>query len=158
MTPDSFDINTKMSKGDQARLGASCIIGATGKSTCPVAAMWMYIKNNKPEPEGLLFTTPEGGALRYASALRVLRIHISPKGYLYGLHSFRVGGAQALALAVRNVLYIMSRGRWKSSISVARYVAAPVYVQCADAADMSLTEEQRRTRQLPQNWELGTLT
>jgi hypothetical protein len=148
--PDSFDINIKMSKGDQARLGASCVIGATGKNTCPVAAMWMYFKNNRPDPEGPLFTTPDGGALRYASALRVLRMHIGPKGHLYGLHSFRVGGAQALALAGRSVLYIMSRGRWKSSESVARYVAAPAYVQCADASDMSLTEEQRRTNQLPQ--------
>ena len=147
MAPDSFDINIKMSKGDQTRLGASCIIGATGKDTCPVAAMWTYFKSNKPEPEGPLFATPHGGALRYASALRVLRMHSGQKGHLYGLHSFRVGGAQALALAGRSVLYIMSRGRWKSSESVARCVAAPAYAQCADASDMSLTEEQRKTRQ-----------
>ena len=111
VAPDSFDVNIKMSKGDQARLGVSCVIGATGKDTCPVAAMWTYFKSNKPDPEGPLFTTPDGGALRYASALRVLRMHIGPKGRLYGLHSFRVGGAQALALAGRSVLYIMSRGR-----------------------------------------------
>ena len=59
VTPDSFDINIKMSKGDQARLRASCIIGATGKNTCPVAAMWMYFKNNRPDPEGpLLYSRP----------------------------------------------------------------------------------------------------
>ena len=149
-TPDSFEFNIKMSKNDQQRLGASCIIGATGKDTCPVAAMWKYFKHNKPTEEGPLFTTPGGGALQYNSALRVLRMHIGPTGDLYGLHSFRVGGAQALALAGRSVLYIMSRGRWKSSESVSRYVAAPAYVQCADARDMSLTEEQRKTRQLPQ--------
>ena len=80
-------------------------------------------------------------------------MHIGPKGHLYGLHSFRVGGAQALALAGRSVLYIMSRDRWKSSESVARYVAAPAYVQCADASDMSLTGEQRRTNRLLQKME-----
>ena len=55
-------------------------------------------------------------------------MHIGVEGYLYGLHSFRVGGAQALALSGRSVRYIMSRGRWKSPESVATYVAAPDFV------------------------------
>ena len=62
-------------------------------------------------------------------------MHIGSTGHLYGLHRFHVGGAQALALAGRSVLYTMSRGRCKSSESVARYVEAPAYVQCADAND-----------------------
>ena len=55
-----------------------------------------------------------GYALQYSSALKVLKMHVGTEGYLYGLHSFRVGGAEALALAGKSVRYIMSRGRWKS--------------------------------------------
>ena len=80
-----------------------------------------------------------GAPLQYASALGVLRMHIGPAGHLYSLHNFRVGGAQALALAGRSVFYIMGRGRWKTTESVSRYVAPPSDTQCSDARAMSTT-------------------
>ena len=151
-TPDSFSVNIKMAKNDQARGGSTVVIGATGLATCPVKAMHLYMRNNKPDAEGPLFTDPAGRALMYKSALKVMQMHIGAAGYLYGLHSFRVGGAQALALAGRSVRYIMSRGRWKSPDSVATYVAAPAYILANDSRDMSVTEDKRCNTERPQNW------
>ena len=150
-TPDSYSVNIKMSKNDQTRGGCTALVGATSLSTCPVMAMWLYFKLAKPPAEGPLFTS-KGCALQYTSALKVLQWHIGDDGYLYGLHSFRVGGAQALALAGRSVRYIMSRGRWKSPESVATYVAAPDFVLAEDAKDMSMTQRQRKGIERPQKW------
>ena len=47
-------------------------------------------------------------------------------------------------------MYIMGRGRWKSSESVSKYVGVPADVRCADANDMLVTEVQRKSRQRPQ--------
>ena len=118
-----------MAKNDQQRLGSSTVIGRVNGPTCPVNAMWQYFQYAKPPPDGPLFVT-KTGALHYSTALKILRVLIGHGWSLYGLHSFRVGGAQALALAGRSVVYIMARGRWKSSDSVSRYVAAPDDVLC----------------------------
>ena len=101
-TPDSFSVNIKMSKNDQTRGGSNALIGATDLNTCPAKAMWSYSKQAKPPAEGPPFVS-NGYALQYSPALKVLQMHIWVEGYLYGLHSFRVGGTQALALAGRSV-------------------------------------------------------
>ena len=125
-------------------------IGATGTATCPVAAMWNYFQHTEPAQGGPLFVDRAAAPLQYPSALRVLRMHIGSAGHLYGLHSFRVGGAQALALAGRSVFYIMGRGRWKTTESVSRYVAPPSDTQCSDAKAMSTTAMQRKRASRPQ--------
>ena len=84
--PDSYRVNIKMSKNDQARDDATTMIGATHLATCPVAAMWAYFRHTRPAPDGPLFTSPTGLPLRYPSALKVLQMHIGADGYLYGLH------------------------------------------------------------------------
>ena len=149
--PDRFTVNIKQSKADPDRIGAMPTIGATGTATCPVSAMWSYFQHIKPAPGGPLFVDSASAPLQYPSALRVLRMHIGATGHLYGLHSFRVGGAQALALAGRSVFYIMGRGRWKTTESVSRYVAPPPDTQCSDARAMSTTAMQRKRASRPQN-------
>ena len=151
--PDRYTINIKQSKADPDRIGANPTIGATRTATCPVAAMWDYFQHTRPKPEGPLFGNRAAAPLQYKSALKVLRMHIGPTGHLYGLHSFRVGGAQALALAGRSVFYIMGRGRWKTTESVSRYVAPPSDTQCSDAVAMSTTAEQRKRTARPQKGE-----
>ena len=78
--------------------------------------------------------------------LRVLRMHTGSAGHvhLYGVYSFRVGGAQALALAGRSVVYIMGRG------GVSRYVAPPSDTQCSYAKAMSTTAMQWKRVSRPQ--------
>ena len=60
---------------------------------------------------------------------------LTPKRF--GGHSFRIGGAQALAAAGKSVLYIMSYGRWKCVDSVLRYVTTPEFIRTMDAKQMA---------------------
>ena len=57
------------------------------------------------------------------------------------MHSFRVGGAQAMALAGRSFEYIMAKGRWKHLESVIRYVETPMHIRARDSQMM--TQAQR---------------
>ena len=94
--------------------------------------------HNRAAPLGPLFP-----GLRYATMLTVTRHFIGEDSELYGMHSFRVGGAQAMALAGRSPTYIMSRGRWKHIESVCRYVEAPDDTKATDSEAMAKTKEQR---------------
>ena len=59
---------------------------------------------------------------------------------LYGAHSFRIGGSQALAAAGRSITYIMSYGRWRCTESVLRYVKTPLHIRMLDAHHMTKAE------------------
>ena len=54
----------------------------------------------------------------------------------YGGHSFRVGGAQGLALSNHSLPYIMCYGRWRSVESVMTYVTTPMHMREKDARAM----------------------
>jgi len=56
----------------------------------------------------------------------------------YGGHSFRVGGAQGLALSQHSLPYIMCYGRWRSIDSVMTYVSTPLHMRENDARAMLL--------------------
>ena len=129
-------VNIKQSKSDWQRLGATLTIGAIGGIDCPVACMQTYMRAARPERTGPLFP-----GLKYQSMLTTLRKLIHKDGELYGLHSFRVGGAQALAMAGRSFEYIMARGRWKNVESVVRYVETPLEIRITDSRDMTLRRD-----------------
>ena len=129
-------VNVKHSKSDWQRLGATLTIGATGEDHCPVACMQAYLQTARPNRTGPLFP-----GLRYQSMLTTLRRLIHKDRELYGLHSFRVGGAQALAMAGRSFEYIMSKGRWKNVESVVRYVETPLEIRMTDSRDMTLQRD-----------------
>ena len=137
-SPDRMIVNVKQSKTDFQRLGAKLVVGSTGKRDCPVANAWHYVQADKPPAEGPLFP-----GLTYATMLKVTRTLIGQDAELYGMHSFRVGGAQAMALAGRSAAYIMGRGRWKHMESVSRYVEAPEDTKAADSKAMAMTEKER---------------
>jgi hypothetical protein len=137
--PDRITVNVKQSKTDASRLGANILVGSTRTVACPVAAMWAYASAANLDPEGPLFP-----GLTYATMLPTTRRLLAIDAELYGMHSFRVGGAQAMALAGRSIAYIMSRGRWKTLQSVCRYVTAPDSTKAADSAAMAMTAAQRR--------------
>ena len=143
--PDRMVVNVKQSKTDWARLGANLIVGATGGELCPVTNLWQYMRDQKPPREGPLFP-----GLKYTPMLKVTRALIGDDSELYGMHSFRVGGAQAMALAGRSAAYIMGRGRWKNIESVSRYVEATDETKAGDSAAMARTQQQRHddTRRL----------
>jgi hypothetical protein len=137
-TPDRMVVNVKQSKTDWSRLGAKLVVGETRTINCPVRNMWEYRRKACPPPHGPLFP-----GLRYTTMLKVTRSYIGKNPELYGMHSFRVGGAQAMALAGRSATYIMSRGRWKNVESVSRYVEAPDETKAGDSAAMAKTRTQR---------------
>ena len=131
----------KQSKSDHQRMGATLTLGATHDADmCPVRHMQRYLRRVKPHEKGPLFP-----GLRYSTMLPMLRRLIGKESELYGLHSFRVGGAQALALAGRSLHYIMAKGRWKHIESVIRYVETPLLIMTADSGIMALTDPLRPT-------------
>jgi hypothetical protein len=126
-------VNVKQSKTDHQRMGSTLLIGATRGRHCPVAYMQEYLRDAEPEHEGPLFP-----GLQYATMLKATRKAIRTDSDIYGLHSFRVGGAQALALAGCSYKYIMARGRWKHAESVIRYVETPAEVMAGDSRAMEM--------------------
>jgi hypothetical protein len=151
--PDRMIINIKQSKTDSSRLGAILVVGVTGTDCCPVRAMWTYLKNKKPKQTGPLFP-----GLKYSTMLKTTRHLLGNDSNLYGMHSFRVGGAQAMALAGSSATYIMSRGRWKNIESVSRYVEAPEEIKAADSAAMAKTAQQRAEERPTISWGRHTLS
>ena len=139
--PDAMRLNVKQSKTDSTRLGANLTIGATGKDVCAVKATWAFMNLHKPPRDGPAFSTI--GPIRYGSMLKALRSLIPTQPQLYGLHSFRVGGAQAMALAGIPLLTIMAHGRWKTSESVTRYIETPEGVANEMVPHMTATSRQR---------------
>ena len=86
-----------------------------------------------------LFTL-DGAPMTYAQLQRTLRWALRKVGGVdpkaYGGHSFRVGGAQALAMAGRSTPYIMAMGRWRCVELVLTYVQTPLEYRMTDASDM----------------------
>lgn len=151
--PDRMIVNIKQSKTDSSRLGAKLVVGSTTDKNCPVTAMWTYMKYKKLNPTGPLFP-----GLQYTTMLRTTRHLLGKDSNLYGMHSLRVGGAQAMALAGSSATYIMSRGRWKHIESVSRYVEAPEEIKAADSAAMAKTAQQRAEAHPTSNWGRHTLS
>ena len=141
-TPDAMKANIKQSKTDCLRLGADLSIGRTYRDVCPVMACWNFFSANRVDSHGPAFCTT--GPIRYHTMLNALRHCIHREPNLYGLHSFRVGGAQAMALAGAPIMTIMAHGRWKTMESVARYVENPEHIASQMSALMATTAAERR--------------
>ena len=142
--PARMEMLVQYSKTDQERLGANVVIGRTNDPAfCPVVAMWRYLAGRgRPSPTAPLFASASGASASYSHLRSVITVALKAMGASraeqqeYAAHSFRIGAAQALALAGRSVEYIMALGRWRSAASIARYVAAPIPLRVVDARDM----------------------
>jgi hypothetical protein len=136
--PTHMTVNIKQSKTDWARIGATLTLGRTNDPTCPVTNMHRYLSASSHTDHSELFP-----GLTYARALQALRKLMRDEDKLHGMHSFRVGGCQALALAGRTHQYIMARGRWKGIESVLRYVETPLDFKLDDTSAMANATAQR---------------
>ena len=143
--PRRMHFCVKDSKTDYRRLTAEVVIGSTGGTVvCAVRAMWQYL-NTRVWEEG---TAPlfmlNGDAARYGQMRAHLSMMLRRTGMskqeesAYGGHSFRVGGAQGLALSQHSLPYIMCYGRWRSVESVMTYVSTPIHMREQDARAMLL--------------------
>ena len=130
----------KHSKTDQERLTKDVLIGPSNEDLCALTAMWRYMSSRPNRDAAAPLFTSTQGAITYAAMRRCLasclqRLGLQPTQF--GGHSFRIGGAQALAASGRSVMYIMSYGRWRCPQSVLRYVTTPEFIRALDAPAMT---------------------
>lgn len=135
---DRLELHIISSKTDQYRQGATLLIARTGLPTCPVVMLERYVAVGNVDllADSKLFrgivATRKGerlrpsGSLSYTRMREIVRDKLCSLGYdhkVFGLHSFRAGGATAAAntpgISERN---FKRHGRWKSDSAKDGYV------------------------------------
>ena len=111
-----------LSKTDPFGTGATVHLFARTAACCPVLVLRRYVPFH-PSPAGPLFMFQDGGFLTRSHVAAVLAIAFPNQPNL-NTHSFRIGGASALAAAGVPEYIIQSLGRW-SSDSFLRYIRLP---------------------------------
>lgn len=106
-------IRIKKSKTDPFRQGVTIRIAVLDHYLCPVHALIRYLIRRGPAP-GPLFIFQNGHFLTRARILNVLTSSLPHVPHI-NTHSFRRGGASALADANTPSHIIQIMGRWKSS-------------------------------------------
>ena len=122
------------------------VVGPTGSPDfCPMSAMWRYLSQRQSTDSTAPLFTDEGKMTKmvtYAQLRRIMDVALADAGLnkqeraAYGAHSFRIGAAQALALAGRSLEYTMAMGRWRCMESVLTYVETPTLMRITDIRDM----------------------
>ena len=106
-------IRIKKSKTDPFRQGVTIRVGILDHYLCPVHALLRYLVRRGPAP-GPLFIFQDGTFLTRAKVLNVLTSSLPHVPHV-NTHSFRRGGASALADANTPSHVIQIMGRWKSN-------------------------------------------
>ena len=115
-------IRIKKSKTDPFRLGVTIRIGVLQHALCPVSALERYLIYRGCQP-GPLFHFRNGSYLTRTGIYDLLMRSL-PHVRNVNTHSFRRGGATALAAAGVPTHVIQVMGRWKSN-AYARYIEIP---------------------------------
>lgn len=130
-------VKIQSSKTDQFRQGDEVLIASTGSSTCPVSMLELYIrlasidvKSSQKLFRGLVHTKKgttlrKNGSISYTRLKELVKEKLSLLGYdnrLYGLHSFRAGGATAAANASVKDRLFKRHGRWRSETAKDGYI------------------------------------
>ena len=111
-----------MSKTDPFGSGARVWLYEHQSPCCPVAALVTYYCHH-PTRRGPFFTFQDGGFLTRSHVASLLTVTF-PSQPTLNTHSFRIGGASALAAAGVPDYIIQSLGRWTSD-SFLRYIRLP---------------------------------
>ena len=112
-------LHLPFSKTDQFGRGATVYLTSLPSTLCPVSALIHYLAVRSPTP-GPLFLFSDGSFLTRDRLTRVLS-DTFPLHSEVRTHSFRIGGATALAAAGVPEYVIRIMGRW-SSDSFLRYI------------------------------------
>lgn len=133
-------VHLRVSKSDPFRRGVDVPIGATGTDVCPVSAMHHYLdlraRCTAVEGGDPLFVNEAGHRLSYTdfvSAVKVMCRQLGINDSLYSGHSFRKGGASALAACGFPAHVIKAMGRWKSECYML-YISLPSMALASTAA------------------------
>lgn len=124
--PTFITVTLRRHKTDQYGTGTTIVIGRTGDSLCPVAAILTYLAIRSSVP-GPLFIKEDGSPLTRSFLVTAVREALSGVGFdvsAYSGHSFRIGAASAAAQAGLPDSMIQSMGRWKSAAFLA-YIRVP---------------------------------
>ena len=111
------------SKTDRFARGAHISLFAVPSPLCPVSALWHFSRIRRYSAGLPLFTLDDGHFLTRDLVVSVLRSAFPTEPNL-NTHSFRIGGASALAEAGVPEYVIQAMGRW-SSDSFLRYIRTP---------------------------------
>ena len=115
-------IHLKSSKTDPFRKGCKLLIGATSNFLCPVITLRTFV-NSRGSTHGPLYTFSIGTFLTRGRITDLLKRCFSTTCGL-STHSFKIGGATALAAAGVSDSTIQIMGRWLSDI-FKRYLRIP---------------------------------
>ena len=115
-------VNIKMSKTDPFRDGVKIKLTVLGHYLCPVHALARYLMRRVDTP-GPLFIFQNGAYLTRSRVVDLLQRAL-PHIPNINTHSFRRGGATALASAGTPAHIIQIMGRWKSN-AFAKYIEIP---------------------------------
>ena len=146
---DHMVVSILSSKTDQYREGADVVVARSGSSTCPVDRLRDYIRiaaidtSSNERLFRAITKTKNGEKLRKSGTISYSRIRelvqekFSSLGYdpsLFGVHSFRAGGATLAANAGVPDRLFKRHGRWRSEN------AKDGYVKDAVKARLSVTK------------------
>ena len=115
-------INIKVSKTDPFRQGATVRIPVLNNDLCPVMAMIRYLAV-RPNTQGPLFRFANGRFLTRAHITSLL-VTSFPNNPRISSHSFRRGGATALARVGTPDYIVQLLGRWQSDAYLS-YISLP---------------------------------
>ena len=124
--PTFVQLRIKQSKTDPFRLEAKLVVGRTGTSLCPVAALLDYLRV-RGVSEGPLFRYQDGRYLTRQRLVESLREGLSRAGIdqsKYCSHSLRIGAATTAAKKGLGDAVIKTLGRWES-VAYQKYVRIP---------------------------------
>ena len=108
----SMTVFIKTSKTDPFKVGCSIRIGSTGNVFCPVHALRLYLHTRSTSLASPLFVFSDGTFLtcqRFSTFLSSVLQETN-----LNTHSFRIGGASALAAAGYSDAFTQITGRWAS--------------------------------------------
>ena len=124
--PQAVRVHLRRSKTDQFRNGIDIVIGRTGDSLCPVAAVCAFMVRRGSSP-GPFFMFPDGTPLTKARFVNVVRTALQELGLpqeQFAGHSFWIGAATTAAQVGLEDSMIMMLGRWNSAAFL-RYLRMP---------------------------------
>ena len=127
--PTMLRFHLKQSKTDPFGRGANVVLGRTGCSLCPVAAVLTYAAARGSQP-GPFFVTSAARALtkqEFVCEIRKVLVRLGLPDNKYAGHSFRISAATSATMAGVEDSTIQLLGRWQR-VAFLRYIRTPTRV------------------------------
>ena len=146
--PTMLKLRLKQSKTDPFGRGADVVLGKTGCSLCPVAALLGYVAARGDRQGPFFITTAAKPVTKqfFVAEIRKVLARLGLPDHDYAGHSFRIGAATSAALAGVEDSTIQLLGRWQSGAFL-RYIRTPP--QTLAAVSVTLAAQTQRDLRTP---------